>query len=75
MLDGARSLRSPIGPTKSDPAGQKPRWHYVNFAEGTKDYVPARDCAEIPGQGDCVISAIDRAVADLTRDNANQISA
>jgi hypothetical protein len=51
------------------------RWHYVNFAEGTKDYVPARDCADKPGQGDCVIAAINRAVANLNRDDADQVEA
>jgi S1/P1 Nuclease len=76
MLDGA-SLASvsnwadDIRPSRPETA----RWHYVNFAEGAKDYVPARDCADIPGQGDCVIAAIGRAVADLTRDDASQVDA
>jgi hypothetical protein len=51
------------------------RWHYVNFAEGTEDYVPARDCADKLGQGDCVIAAIGRAVVDVTRDDASQVDA
>jgi hypothetical protein len=60
-----------IRPTRPETA----RWHYINFAEGAKDYVPARDCADIPGQGDCVIAAIERATAYLTRDDANQVDA
>jgi Fe-S-cluster-containing hydrogenase component 2 len=54
---------------------QTRRWHYVNCAEGTKEYVPARDCADKPCEGDCVIAAIGRAVVDLTRDDAFQIDA
>jgi hypothetical protein len=41
------------------------RWHFVNIEPGASDYVPERDCKNIPGQGDCIIAAIDRALADL----------
>ena len=36
------------------------RWHYVNIEPGAADYVPARDCRQIGGQGDCIINAIER---------------
>lgn len=32
------------------------RWHYVNFAPGQCEYVPARDCPD----GNCVVGAINR---------------
>src|SRR4051812_26128619 len=25
------------------------RWHFINFAEGTTGYLPARDCVSVPG--------------------------
>jgi hypothetical protein len=34
-----------------------------------------RPTIDIPGQGDCVIAAIGRAIADLTRDDASQVDA
>ena len=41
------------------------RWHYVNIEPGAADYVPARDCRQIAGQGDCIINAIERNIATL----------
>ncbi|MGH6753423.1 MAG: S1/P1 nuclease, partial [Bradyrhizobium sp.] len=47
------------------------RWHYVNFADGSKDYIPSRDCQLVPGQGDCILAAIDRAIVDLNKDGGS----
>jgi hypothetical protein len=41
------------------------RWHFVNVAPGEPRYSPERDCRPVQGQGDCVIAAIDRALAAL----------
>lgn len=36
------------------------RWHCVDIPLDAARYDAARDCQNIPGQGDCVIAAIDR---------------
>jgi hypothetical protein len=51
------------------------RWHFINFADGATDYVPSRDCTFVQGQGDCVIAAIERALADLKRADAPRVDA
>lgn len=50
------------------------RWHYVNFVEGSCQYLPARDCPD----GDCVIAAIDAQaaiLADPARSHAERLQA
>lgn len=51
------------------------RWHFINFAEGATHYVPSRDCVFIEGQGDRIIAAIDRVLADLKRSDTSRIDA
>jgi hypothetical protein len=49
-------------------------WHYVNFADGTCRYKPARDCPD----GNCVVAAIDRQsaiLADAARPDAERAQA
>ena len=76
LLDGA-SLASvsywadEIRPNRRETS----RWHFINFAEGTTGYVPSRDCAYIQGQGDCIIAAIDRAMAELRTTEGKRIEA
>jgi hypothetical protein len=41
------------------------RWHYVDIPLSAQHYDPTRDCQDVPGQGDCIIAAIDRFVAVL----------
>lgn len=49
-------------------------FHYVNFRDGSCDYVPARDCAN----GDCIIGALERytrVLGDAARPSAERLEA
>jgi nuclease S1 len=52
VSDWADRLRGENGPRGKATAP----WHYVNYASGTCDFDPARDCP----RGDCVVGAINR---------------
>lgn len=41
------------------------RWHFVDIPITAAHYDPARDCREVPDQGDCILAEIDRLVAAL----------
>lgn len=73
ILGGARmrdvaNYADEIRPLRRDTS----RWHFVNIEPGASDYVAERDCKQIEGQGDCIIAAIDRAIADLKADGDRQ---
>jgi hypothetical protein len=50
---------------KTELGKQTGEWHYLNFADATCTYVPARDCPD----GKCVVAAINRQLG-LVRDAA-----
>jgi hypothetical protein len=41
------------------------RWHYVDIPITAGHYDAARDCQNVPGEGDCIIAEIDRLVVTL----------
>jgi nuclease S1 len=56
---------------KADPTDRRASWHFVNFRDGTCDYVPARDCPD----GNCVVAAINRQfliLSDRSRPDAER---
>jgi hypothetical protein len=73
ILQGARmrdvsNYADEIRPQRRDTR----RWHYVNIKPGAADYVAERDCVQFDGEGDCIIAAIERALAEIRMSDERQ---
>jgi len=41
------------------------KWHFVGIPIESDDYLPARDCKDEPGKGDCVVAELNRLINEL----------